>query len=223
MLPSGRGVRRQHGAIPCIDAPTGGRYSARETFSQASRMAVTPCPPAAQTEIRPRTGCPVSRLLLGELLGQLGDDPAAGRRERMPRGQRRAVDVELGAVDGAERPIQAEALLAVLLGLPRRQRGQHHRRERLVDLVVVEILQRQPVAGQQPRHRIRRRHQQAVAAVDVVHRRGLAVDEVRQHRDRMRGAPTPRRPAAPPTRRRSAASSCPRSSSRRRCARRTPA
>ena len=28
--------------------------------SYASKIAVTPCPPAAQTEIRPRTGLPVS-------------------------------------------------------------------------------------------------------------------------------------------------------------------
>ena len=95
------------------------RYTPGEISSQASRIAATPWPPAAQIEIRPRTGPPVS-LLLGELLGQLRDDPPAGRGERVARGQRRAVDVELGPVDAAQCRVQAEPLLAVLLGLPRR-------------------------------------------------------------------------------------------------------
>lgn len=33
-----------------------GLYAPAEIGGQASRMAVTPCPPAAQMEIRPRTG-----------------------------------------------------------------------------------------------------------------------------------------------------------------------
>ena len=200
-----------------------GCYTPVEAPGQASRIAATPCPPAAQIEISPRTGLPGLLLLLGELLGQLRDDPPAGRGERVARRQRRAVDVELGPVDRPERGVQAEPLLAVLLGLPRRQRRQHHRGERLVDLVEVEVLQGQPVAGQQPRHRVGRRHQQAVVAVDVVDRGGLAVDEVRQHRQLCARPPTRRWTAAPPTRRRSAASSCPPSSSRRRSSRRTPA
>ncbi len=91
-----------------------------------------------------------------------------------------------------ERLVQAEALLAVLVGFPGRQRGQHHRGERLVDLVEVEVLQGQPVAGEQPGYRVRGCHQQAVGPVDVVHRGGLAVDEVGQRFVSMRLRPSPR-------------------------------
>ncbi len=51
-----------------------------------------------------------------------------------------------------------------------------------MDLVEVEVLQREPVALQHPRDGVRRGHQQALVAVDVVDRGGLGVDEVRQHR-----------------------------------------
>ena len=94
--------------------------------------------------------------------------------------QRRPVDVQLGAVDGTQGAVQTEPLLAVVIGLPRLQVRQHHRGERLVDLIEIEVLQTQPVAGQQPGHRVGRRHQQAVGAVDVIHRGGLGVDEVGQ-------------------------------------------
>src|SRR5687768_4023950 len=45
-------------------------------------------------------------------LGQRGDDPAAGRSERVSGRQRRAVDVELRPVDRAERGVEAQLLLA---------------------------------------------------------------------------------------------------------------
>ena len=67
VLPSGRGVRRQHGAtrLSSTHAPAlhpGG-------VSQASRIAVTPWPPAAQIEIRPRTGFrPVSAFFCASCL-----------------------------------------------------------------------------------------------------------------------------------------------------------
>ena len=57
VLPSGRGVRRQHGAIRCIDASAAPLHAVYEIVLQASRIAATPWPPAAQIEIRPRTGC----------------------------------------------------------------------------------------------------------------------------------------------------------------------
>ena len=99
--------------------------SRRGAPSQApSRIATTPWPPAAQIEIRPREPGPFSC----EQLGQRGDDAPAGRGERVPGGQRRAVDVELGAVDGAQRRVQAQALLAEVLVLPRGQRREHRRR-----------------------------------------------------------------------------------------------
>jgi hypothetical protein len=100
-------------------------------------------------------------------------------------GQRRSVDVEPGPVDHPERGVQAEPFLGELRRLPGRQGRQHLRRERLVDLVVVEILQGQAAAGQHPGHRVRRGHQQALVAVHEVDRGGLAVGEVGQHRQRV--------------------------------------
>src|SRR5206468_1680158 len=78
---------------------------------------------------------------LVQLLGQAGDDPAAGRGERVTRCQRRALHVELRPVDRAERNVQAQLVLAERRVLPRLQRGQHGRGEGLVDLVEVEVLQ----------------------------------------------------------------------------------
>ena len=109
--------------------------------------------------------------------------------------------------------------------LPGGQRGQHGDGEGLVDLVEVEVLQRQLVAGQQARHGVHRCHQQAVGLAVAVH----VVDGARSRR--RPGAPAPaacarrptrRWPAARPTRRRSAAWSCRPSSWRRRRACRTP-
>jgi len=51
-----------------------------------------------------------------------------------------------------------------------------------VDLVEVEVLQLEAVAVEHARHRVGGRHQQALALMDVVDRRGLAVDEVGQDR-----------------------------------------
>ena len=192
------------------------RYTPVEISSQASRMAATPCPPAAQIEIRPRTGLPVSFFFSASCLASCATIRPPVAANGWPAASDEPLTLSLDRSMRPECGVQAQPLLAVLLGLPRRQRGQHHRRERLVDLVEVEVLQAQAVSGQQPRHRVRRRHQQAVLAVHVVHRRGLAVDEVGQHRDARAPRPTRRWPAAPPTHRRSAASSCPPSSSRRR-------
>src|SRR5690606_9752321 len=62
------GVRQQRGVAGSIAVRRGALHTERNFFSQrlprgvdqASRIAVTPCPPAAQMEIRPRTGLPVS-------------------------------------------------------------------------------------------------------------------------------------------------------------------
>src|SRR3954452_1511265 len=53
-----------------------------------------------------------------QLLGEAGDDPAAGRGERVGGRQRAAVDVELGAVDWSERFFPPELLGADLLVFP---------------------------------------------------------------------------------------------------------
>src|SRR5690606_9752319 len=64
-------------------------------------------------------------LLLVQHLGQRGHDPGAGRGERVAGRQRRAVDVELAAVDRAERGIEPQLALAVLLRLERLECGEH--------------------------------------------------------------------------------------------------
>ena len=145
----------------------------REVEAHRSITATTPWPPAAQIEISPRPE-PFSASSFAER----GDDPPAGGGERVPGGERGAVDVELGAVDRAE-PVL----------LPRGERGQHLRGERLVDLVEVEVLQRQAGLLEQLRHRVDGRHQQALVAVDVVDRRGLHVREVREHGQAVLGRP----------------------------------
>ena len=54
--------------------------------AQASRIAATPCPPAAQMEMSPRTGLPVSAFFCQQFR-QGRDDPAARGGERVARGQ----------------------------------------------------------------------------------------------------------------------------------------
>ena len=110
---------------------------------------------------------------LVELLGGGGQDAPAGRGERVADRQRGAVDVELRAVDRAERLVEAEALAAELGVLPRRERRQDLGGERLVDLEEVEVLEGEAGALEHPRDRVGGRHEQPVVAVDVVDRRGL--------------------------------------------------
>src|SRR4051812_15276780 len=78
---------------------------------------------------------PLARARLVQLLGELGDDAAAGGGERVSGRQRRAVDVELGPVDRAQRGGQPELGLAEVSVLPGLQRGEHRGGEGLVDLV----------------------------------------------------------------------------------------
>src|SRR5699024_11245418 len=68
-------------------------------------------------------------------LGEGRDQAAAGGGEGVPGREGGAGDVELGAVDAAERSAAAQSLPAELLGLPGLQRGQHRGGEGLVDLV----------------------------------------------------------------------------------------
>jgi hypothetical protein len=53
-----------------------------------------------------------------QLLGEAGDDPAAGRGEGVGGGERAAVDVEPGAVDRAQRRLPSQLLLAEAGVLP---------------------------------------------------------------------------------------------------------
>ena len=140
-------------------------------------MATTPWPPAAQMLITPR---PVPSSC--SCLASDGDDPPAGRGERVAGGERAAVDVELGAVDRAERLVAAELLLAERRVLPGLQRAEHLRGEGLVDLVVVEVAEAEAGAVEHPRHRVGGRHQQPLALVDVVDGGGLGLDQVGEDR-----------------------------------------
>src|SRR3954447_7583687 len=123
-----------------------------------------------------------ARAALVQRLGEAADDAPAGRGERVPGGERAAVDVQLLDVDRTERLVAAEALAAEHGVGPRLQRAQDLGGERLVDLVEVEIGQRQTGAVEHPRHRVDRRHEQALAAVDVVDGRRLGVGDVGEHR-----------------------------------------
>ena len=171
-------------------------------------MATTPWPPAAQMEIRPA----LAGARLVQHLRQLGHDPAAGRGERVPGRQRRAVDVELRAVDRAQRGVEPELALAERRVLPRLQRREHGRGERLVDLVEVEVLQasgrcgpaspasRRPAPSAGPRRRARSRRRRSARRPGARAPAGPA------------RRPTRRRPAGRRRRRRSAGSSWPPSS-----------
>lgn len=66
----------------------------------------------------------------------------------------RAMAIASARIDPAQRCVQAQAVAAVVLALPRAQRAQHLRGEGFVDLVDVEILQCQAVALEHLRRRI---------------------------------------------------------------------
>jgi hypothetical protein len=100
----------------------------------------------------------------------------------VPGGERRACDVEQAGIDRPERGVQAEPLFRERRVLPRLERGEHRGREGLVDLVEVEVLQREAVALQQPRHRVHGRGKQPIAPMYEIDGRGLGVDDVREHR-----------------------------------------
>ena len=94
-----------------------------------------------------------------------------------PAASEEPVTLSLVAVDGSERGVEAEPLPAEVLVLPGRQRREHGRGERLVDLVQVEVLQGQALAREHPRDGVCGGHEQPLVARDVVDRGGLAVDE----------------------------------------------
>src|SRR5438552_17750916 len=67
-----------------------------------------------------------------------------------------AVDVEFFRIDLAHRALEAELLAAVLVLLPRGEAGEHLRRERLVDLPGIEVVELQSVALEYRRRRMHR-------------------------------------------------------------------
>ena len=160
-----------------------GRQQLAPAKRQRSRIATTPMPPAVQidTRQRPPPRCFSSLAAVATMRAPVAANGMAGR-------QRGTVRVDLGQVDAAHRRVQAEAVLAVLLALPRAQRAQHLRGEGFVDLVEVEVLQGQAVALEHLRHGHGRRHQQAFA-VDEVDRRDVRVAQVAQHFVAVRARP----------------------------------
>src|SRR5690606_39642003 len=86
---------------------------------------------------------------LREELGRRRDDAPAGRGERVARREGRPVDVEARAVDRAEGAVEPELGAAVLVVLPGLEGREDGRRERLVDLVEVEVAELEPDAREQ--------------------------------------------------------------------------
>jgi hypothetical protein len=138
---------------------------------QRSTIATTPMPPAVQIDTSARPPPRSASCLAAVAIA------CAGGGERMAGGQRRAQQVDLVRVDAAQRCVQAQAVAAVILALPRTQGAQHLRGEGFVDLVDVEVLQGQAIALEHLRHGHGRRHQQAFAMHEV-HRRDVRVAQV---------------------------------------------
>ena len=114
--------------------------------------------------------------------------PRARGRERMADGDAAAFDVELARSIDAERAVAAKPLAAELLRLPGFQRHERLRGESFVDLVEVEVLERQiapPRASRTPHtpgpSAAPRRHE--------VHGRFARVREIRRDRQRVLGGP----------------------------------
>src|SRR5690606_28747176 len=76
-----------------------------------------------------------ARASLVQQLRERRDETRSGRGERMPDRDAAALDVELRAIDRAERRVASEPLAAELFRFPRLERRERLRGERLVDLV----------------------------------------------------------------------------------------
>src|SRR3546814_13718547 len=100
--------------------------------------------------------------LRGEV-GQDRNDPATRGSEGVGGRKGRAVHVQLAAIDGTEGGLAPEALLAEHRVLPGLQRREALGGERLVDLVVVEVLEGEPGPGERPGCGVGRCHQEAPA------------------------------------------------------------
>ena len=110
----------------------------------------------------------------------------------MTKCQRRPGDIEPGSVDTAEGLGEPEPVPAKIRRLPGLERAQDLRGKRLVDLEEIEVGETQACIGEHPGYCESRCHQQAVA-IDEIHCRGLAVAQVRQHRQIAAAGPCLRR------------------------------
>src|SRR6185437_4794780 len=93
-----------------------------------------------------------------------------------------ALHIETRLIDVTERRAAAEPLAAVLGRLPRLEQAEWHGRESLVDLVIIEVLQGEPLILKYGRDRVGGRHQQPLAASGEIHRPALASHEPRKYR-----------------------------------------
>ena len=167
-----------------------------------SSTAVTPWPPAAQTEIRPRApGSAPSRA--ARSLARVATMRAPVAAKGWPVASDGSSDVEAFPRSTRRRGRAS----------PRRQGGQHLGGERLVDLEEFEVLDAEARALQHPRARRRRapsaaRPRPAAVLVEEVDGRGLVGGQVGERRQVRAPRPTPRSRAARSPRRRSAGWSC---------------
>src|ERR1700677_3668584 len=120
---------------------------------------------------------PALCLGLVERFRKRGDDAGSGCGKRVAERQTAALDVELGAIDGAEHCRKAQFFLAERGVVPRLEGAQHLSREGLVNLVKIEVLESQARIGEHARHGIRRRHQQALLFLEVIDRSHLPVSQ----------------------------------------------
>ena len=140
-------------------------------------IATTPWPAAAQMLITPR---PRAALAAAPWRGLATIRPPVAAKG-WPAASEPPLTLSFSSSIDAERLLASEPLAAEGLVLPGLQRAEHLGREGLVDLVEVEVLQREAGAVEHARHRVGGRHQQALALVDVVDRRRLPVDEPGEH------------------------------------------
>src|SRR2546423_7847655 len=87
---------------------------------------------------------------------QMQHDARARGADRVAERDGAAVDVQPVLIELAERAIEAKLLAAVLLVFPGGEAAEHLRRERLVDLPVIEIVEAEPVALEDRRRRMHR-------------------------------------------------------------------
>src|SRR5688572_1702200 len=135
----------------------------------------------AHTARRADRNQPATVAAPGELLGERRNDTRAGGGKRMPDGEAAAVDVEFRAIDRPERSVEAELVTGELGRLPRLERAQDLRGEGLVDLVEIEVREREPRISEHPWDAVSGRHEEPLA-VDEIDGRHLAVGEPRLHR-----------------------------------------
>ncbi len=117
-------------------------------------MAVTPMPPAVQIETRPRPEprCSSSLASVATIRAPVAANGCPTAR-LLPFTLRRARSI------GTERPVETEPVPTELRRLPGLQGAEHLGRERLVDLVELEILQGKPRVLEHAGHGIGRSHQ----------------------------------------------------------------